>query len=107
MAEYNGFKNIFEALEEDKALADNLQVRAELMQAVENHIKENHLTQAEAAKIMGVSQPRISDLVNGKIDKFTIDMLVNMLSSAGKHVSFRISKGRKRSGRCRKPLAHC
>jgi len=49
-------------------------------------IRRKGLTQAQAAKLLGVSQPRVSDLVRGKIALFTIDMLVNMLSRAGKKV---------------------
>lgn len=55
------------------------------MRAIEKYIEDNNLTQAAAAKLMGVYQPRVSDLLQGKIDKFTIDMLVNMLAKA--HVS--------------------
>ena len=50
------------------------------------------MSQAEAAKLMGVTQPRISDLVRGKIDLFSIDMLINMLSAAGLHVELKIAQ---------------
>ena len=56
------------------------------------HIQENGLIQKEAAKILGVSQPRVSDLVRGKIDRFTIDMLINMLSRVGIKVNIKIEK---------------
>lgn len=56
------------------------------------HIKHEGLTQAQAAKLLGVSQPRTSDLNRGKIDLFSIDTLVNMLSAAGLHVELRIAK---------------
>ena len=69
----------------DEAEAENLKIRAALMRAVEKYMEDNNLTQAAAAKLMGVYQPRVSDLLQGKIDKFTIDMLVNMLARA--HVS--------------------
>ena len=52
----------------------------------ESGIKKQGLTQKQAAKKMGVTQPRISDLVRGKINRFTIDMLVNMLARLGMHV---------------------
>ena len=48
--------------------------------AVEHYIKEQGITQQQAAKLMGVTQPKISNIVNGNIDKITIDMLVNMLA---------------------------
>jgi predicted XRE-type DNA-binding protein len=49
------------------------------------------MSQAEAAKLMGVTQPRISDLVRGKIDLFSIDTLINMLSAAGLHVELKVA----------------
>lgn len=77
--------SVFNDLEFNEAEAENLKIRAALMRAIEKYIEDNKLTQASAAKLMGVYQPRISDLLQGKIDKFTIDMLVNMLAKA--HVS--------------------
>jgi predicted XRE-type DNA-binding protein len=59
---------------------------------VERFIKEKGITQKEAAKLLGVSQPRISDLVRGKIDRFTIDMLINMLSRVGIMVDITVKK---------------
>ena len=77
--------SVFNDLGFNEAEAENLKIRAALMGAIEKYIENHKLTQAEAAKLMGVYQPRISDLLQGKIDKFTIDMLVNMLAKA--HVS--------------------
>lgn len=77
--------SVFDDLGFDEAEAANLKIRASLMRAIEKYISEHKLTQEAAARLMGVSQPRVSDLRTGKIDKFTIDMLVNMLAKA--HVS--------------------
>ena len=77
--------SVFDDLGFDEAETANLKIRASLMRAIEKYISENKLTQETAARLMGVSQPRVSDLITGKIDKFTIDMLVNMLAKA--HVS--------------------
>lgn len=85
MIEHTTTGSIFDDLGFDDAEAENLKIRASLMRAIEKYIAEHKLTQATAARLMGVSQPRISDLITGKIDKFTIDMLVNMLAKA--HVS--------------------
>ncbi|MCX7114805.1 MAG: helix-turn-helix transcriptional regulator [Gammaproteobacteria bacterium] len=74
--------SVFDDLGFDEAESENLKIRSSLMRAIEKYILENNLTQKAAAKLMGVYQPRISDLIQGKIDKFTIDMLVNMLSKA-------------------------
>jgi predicted XRE-type DNA-binding protein len=75
--------NIFADLGFELAEAENLHVRARLMHGIKGLIEEQGLKQADAAKLFGVSQPRISDLKRGKIDAFTIDSLVNMLAEAG------------------------
>ena len=76
------------------AEAENLRIRAKLMMALTGYIQQRKITQARAAKILGVSQPRISDLVRGKIGLFTIDTLVNMVASAGLRVDIDIRSGR-------------
>ncbi|MBW2431846.1 MAG: XRE family transcriptional regulator [Deltaproteobacteria bacterium] len=63
-----------------------MRLRTKLMIKLRDYIKQQSMTQEEAARRMGVTQPRISNLVRGKIDRFTIDMLVNMLSHSGIHV---------------------
>jgi predicted XRE-type DNA-binding protein len=75
------------------AEAENLRIRAKLMMALTRYLEERKLTQFRAAKIMGVSQPRISDLVRGKIGLFTIDTLVNMVPAAGLKVDLDITAG--------------
>lgn len=88
------FNNVFDALEADPAVAQNLKLRAALMSELRTHIEAKGWTQRQAADVLEVSQPRISDLMNGKIDKFTIDMLVNMLGLVGKRVALKISAKR-------------
>jgi predicted XRE-type DNA-binding protein len=63
-----------------------MKIKSRLMMDIESCIKKQGMTQKQAAKKMGVTQPRISDLVRGKINRFTIDMLVNMLARLGMHV---------------------
>lgn len=63
-----------------------IQNKLVLMNAMSEWIKENHLKQAEAASILGVSRPRISDIVNHKTDKFTLDALVSFVSKTGRRV---------------------
>ena len=75
--------NVFKELGFDPEESENLLVRADLMIELSRLIESKEWTQVEAAEIMGVSQPRISDLVRGKIDRFSIDTLVSMLGSAG------------------------
>ena len=79
--------SVFDDLGFDAACATNLKIRAVLMRAVEDELTKKNLTQVKAAKLLGVSQPRISDLQRGKLHLFTIDVLVNMLTKLGKPVS--------------------
>lgn len=79
--------SVFDDLGFDAAEAANLKIRATLMRVVEEEITKKNLTQVQAAKLLGVSQPRISDLRRGKLQLFTIDVLVNMLTRLGKPVS--------------------
>jgi predicted XRE-type DNA-binding protein len=69
------------------AEAENLRVRSLLMIRIEKLIASRGWTQSEAAKALGVSQPRISDLVRGKFDKFSADTLIEMLGRAGVEVT--------------------
>lgn len=87
----NTFKNVWDAIEDTPEEAENMRVRSKLMQSIENHIRSNGWSQHEAAERFGVTQPRVSDLMRGKIDKFTIDTLINMVVAAGLHVEVRIS----------------
>ena len=84
-----GYSNVFEALEDDSAIAQNLKIRADLMNTLRDFIADEGLSQKKAAALFGVHQPRISDLTRGKINKFTIDMLVNMLARIGKPVKLK------------------
>ncbi len=68
----------------------NMKLRSELMMQIRQAIEVNGWTQKKAAKKLGVTQPRISDLFRGKIDLFSLDMLVNMLASMGKKVEIKI-----------------
>jgi predicted XRE-type DNA-binding protein len=84
-----GYSNVFEALEDDPAMTQNLKIRSELMVSLRTYIEDEGLGQKKAAEVFGVHQPRISDLMRGKINKFTIDMLVNMLARIGKTVKLK------------------
>ena len=66
-----------------------LQMRADLMAKLRQVIKRKKLTQTKAAKILGVSQSRISDLVRGKWEKFSLEMLITLATRAGLHVTLR------------------
>lgn len=81
------FVSIWDAIEDTPEDAENMKVRAALMRALEGRIKAEGWTQTEAARQLGVTQPRVSDLMRGKIDLFSIDALVNMVARIGLHVS--------------------
>jgi len=87
------FASVWDAIEDSPVEAENMKLRSRLMIAVRDHIERQELSQAQAAKLFGVTQPRISDLVRGKIELFSIDMLVNMASAAGLHVDMKIARG--------------
>ena len=85
------YASVWDAIEDDPGRTENMKLRSRLMMAIRDHIAQENLTQAAAAQRLGVTQPRISDLVRGKIDLFSLDALVNMLAAAGLHVEVRIA----------------
>ena len=87
--------NVFRDLGFPAEQAENLRIRSELMARLSLLIEAEEWTQSEAAQLLGVSQPRVSALVRGKIDLFSIDTLVKMLSRAGLRVTVS-ARGRKR-----------
>jgi predicted XRE-type DNA-binding protein len=78
--------NVFRDLGFPREEAEHLRIRSDLMTALVKVIADQKLTQARAASLFGVSQPRVSDLVRGKIERFSIDTLVEMLGRAGVRV---------------------
>ncbi len=79
------YDNVFEALEDDPSVAESLRIRTEMMIRLRDHIAQEGIGPEEVARDMGVTGDRIKDLMSGKIEHFTIDMLVNMLFRAGIH----------------------
>ena len=84
----------FEALGYGPEEAEHLRIRADLMLTLGELIAERGWTQVEAARALRVTQPRVSDLVRGKIDRFSIDTLVQLLSHAGADVTFKVRRRR-------------
>lgn len=89
-----GSGNVFRDLGFAPEEAEHLRVRADLMIELSKLIEDRGLTQAQAAKLFGVSQPRVSDLVRGRIDRFSIDTLVAMLGRGGVRVLVRVTTKR-------------
>lgn len=86
------FNSIWDAIEDTPEEAANMKARSELMRSIEAHIRAKEWTQAEAARMFRVTQPRVSDLMRGKIDLFTIDTLLNMAIAAGLNVKIDIEE---------------
>ena len=86
----HGSDNVFRDLGFSEAEAGNLVLRSQLMSEIRGIARG--MTQSQAAKRLGVTQPRINDLLRGKNDKFSLDALVNMLTKAGMRVELRVKK---------------
>ena len=84
------FDDIWDAIEDDPAVAANLRIRSALMDELTRWIRASGLTQTQVAQKFGVTQPRVSDLVRGHIDLFSIDALVNMLGAAGMRLELQV-----------------
>ena len=87
--------NVFRDLGFSTEEALNLKVRSDLMIRLSKLIEARGLTQGQAAHLFGVTQPRISDLVRGKIDRFSIDTLIAMLGHAGVKVQILVGRSAK------------
>lgn len=90
MTNQERYASVWDAVENTKAEAENMKLRSALMLAVGQHIKSAGLTRSEAAKLLGVTRPRISDLLRGKISVFGIESLVNMAAAAGMRIEVQI-----------------
>ena len=87
-----GSDNIFRDIGFSESEAENLKLRSTLMIKVEKFVRDAGLTQADAAKVLGVTQPRLNQLLKGKIQLFSLDALVNMLANAGMRVTMSVKK---------------
>ena len=85
------FNSVWDAIEATPAQAENMRLRSALMMSLKEYIGRDGLTQAHAAKVFGVTQPRVSDLLRGKINVFGLDTLVNMIANTGQHVELNVS----------------
>ncbi len=84
------FANVWDAIEDTPEEAQNMKLRSVLMTALKNHLTRTEMSQTQAANLFGVTQPRISDLMRGKINLFGLDALVNMATAAGLHIEMRV-----------------
>lgn len=84
--------------EQSQMLSESAKLRTVLMTALKEHISQAGLSQSQAAKVLGVTQPRISDLSRGKVDLFGLDALVNMAAAAGLQVEMHVREARGAAG---------
>lgn len=80
------YDSVWDALADTPEQAANLRARTELMQKIAEIVKENGWTQVEAARRCGVTQPRINDLLRGRVSRFSLDALVNIATAIGRRV---------------------
>ena len=90
-----GSGNVFADLGFSPEEAANLRLRSQLLTALRKYIERSGMTQAESARRFRVTQPRISDLVRGKLSRFSLDTLVKLAEDAGLDVEFRIRERRR------------
>ena len=86
------FASVWDAIEDSPVEAKNMKLRSVLMMALKDHIARTKMSQGHAAEIFGVTQPRVSDLMRGKINLFGLDALVNMATAAGLQIEMRVRK---------------
>lgn len=90
MKEKLRFENVWDALADTPEEAANLTARSDLMMNITEIVKQAGWTQAEAARQCGVTQPRINDLLRGRISRFSLDALVNIASRLGRKVRIKL-----------------
>ena len=86
MAKTDNYESVWDAIADTQEQAANLRARAELMRKIAGIVKESGWTQSEAAKHCGVTQPRINDLLRGRVSRFSLDALVNIATAMGRQV---------------------
>jgi len=87
-----GSGNVFLDLGFSKAEAENLRLRSQLMREIDAYYRRSGLTQAAAAKALGLTQPRLNALLKGRLSQFSLDALVNIASNAGLNVRMVVRK---------------
>ena len=90
------FDNVWFAIEADEAGAINMTMRSELMTSIELAVAKWKVPQGEAAKRLGVTRPRLNDLLRGKISKFSLDALATLATRAGLTVALSVKKPARR-----------
>ena len=86
------FDNVFDALADTPAEAANLKARSELLSALKARVRAWNLSQEAAAGRLGITRPRLNDLLQGKMSKFSLDALVNLVTASGLTVHIQVAE---------------
>lgn len=86
------FASVWDAIEDSGDAAESMKARATIMVPLQKAVRKWDLSQSEAAERLGISQPRLNNLLQGKIDKFSLDALVDLAFRAGLKVSVAVRK---------------
>ncbi len=92
MTDKQRFSSVWDAIEDTPQQAASMRARSELMMNLTEVIRERGMTQGDAAALFGVTQPRVSDLMRGKINLFSLDTLIDMAATAGMSPTVKVSK---------------
>ena len=91
MSEIKSYTSVWDAIADTPGQAANLRMRAELMREIAAIVEQSKWTQLEAAEHCGVTQPRMNDLVRGRISRFSLDALVNIAAATGRTVHIELA----------------
>ena len=86
------YRSVWDALEDTPEAAENMKIRATLLLALQDYVSGLGVTQAEAAQQLGITQPRLNDMLQGRIDKFSLDALVNLLYKTGMRLAVEVKR---------------
>jgi predicted XRE-type DNA-binding protein len=92
MTDKQRFSSVWDAIEDTPQQAISMRARSDLMMSLTEVIRERGMTQGDAAALFGVTQPRVSDLMRGKINLFSLDTLIDMAATAGMSPTVKVSK---------------
>ena len=91
MNNLHSFDSVWDALEDDPIMAENMKLRSSLLMAITKNINNREINQTEVAELLDITQPRVSALLKGKIENFRLDTLVNIAHQLGLHIDLKIA----------------
>ena len=91
MSNLQSFDSVWDALEDDPIIAENMKLRSMLLIAITKNIESRNINQTAIAELLEITQPRVSALLKGKIEDFRLDTLVNIAHRLGLHIDLKIA----------------